>query len=206
MGPMIFRLMVIGFCVFTVMLGGCLGGGTQQRAKFYVLNSVYSPKAATETETAKYSLAIGVGPVQLPHYVNRPQIVTRTSQNELEVAEFARWGEPLKENFSRVMAENISVLLSTDRVIVYPWQRSAPIDYQVVVDVTRFDGAVGGDVSMRARWTVLGDRAEKILIRRNSSLSARTDAKTYEALVAAQSRMAADLSSEIAEEIKALSK
>jgi uncharacterized lipoprotein YmbA len=187
------------------MLGGCLGGGTQQRAKFYVLNSVYSSKVDVETETAKNDWAIGVGPVELPEYVNRPQIVTRTSRNELEVAEFARWGEPLKENFSRVLAENISVLLSTDRVIVYPWNRTAAIDYQVIVEVTRFDGAVGGDVSMRARWTVLGDRGEKILTRRNSSLSARADAKTYEALVAAQSQMVADLSSEIAEQIKTLS-
>lgn len=205
MGPMIFRLMVISLCVFPAMLGGCLGGGTQQRAKFYVLNSVYSSKVDVETETAKNDWAIGVGPVELPEYVNRPQIVTRTSRNELEVAEFARWGEPLKENFSRVLAENISVLLSTDRVIVYPWNRTAAIDYQVIVEVTRFDGAVGGDVSMRARWTVLGDRGEKILTRRNSSLSARADAKTYEALVAAQSQMVADLSSEIAEQIKTLS-
>ena len=205
MGPMIFRLMVISLCVFPAMLGGCLGGGTQQRAKFYVLNSVYSSKVDVETETAKNDWAIGVGPVELPEYVNRPQIVTRTSRNELEMAEFARWAEPLEENFSRVLAENISVMLSTDRVIVYPWNRTAAVDYQVVVEVTRFDGAVGGDVSMRARWTVLGDRGEKILIRRNSSLSARADAKTYEALVAAQSQMVADLSSEIAEEIKALS-
>jgi len=206
MGPMIFRLMVIGLCVFTAMLGGCLGGGTQQRAKFYVLNSLYSSKAPTETETAQNDWVIGVGPVQLPQYVNRPQIVTRTSRNELEVADFARWGEPLGENFARVLAENISVLFSTDRVMVYPWKRSTQIDYQVVVDVTRFDGAVGGDVSMRARWTLLGDRGEKVFTKRNSRLSARTGAKTYEALVAAQSRMLVDLSREIAEEIKALSK
>ncbi|MGD8757748.1 MAG: PqiC family protein [Deltaproteobacteria bacterium] len=203
---MIFRLMVIGLCVFTAMLGGCLGGGTQQRAKFYVLNSLYSSKAGIEAETAKHGLVIGVGPVQLPQYVNRPQIVTRTSRNELNVADFARWGEPLGENFARVLAENISVLFSTDRVIVYPWRRSTQIDYQVLVDVTRFDGAVGGDVSMRARWTLLGDRGEKVFTKRNSRLSARTDARTYEALVAAQSRMLVDLSREIADEIKALSK
>jgi hypothetical protein len=122
------------------------------------------------------------------------------------VADFARWGEPLGENFARVLAENISVLFSTDRVIVYPWRRSTQIDYQVLVDVTRFDGAVGGDVSMRARWTLLGDRGEKVFTKRNSRLSARTDARTYEALVAAQSRMLVDLSREIADEIKALSK
>ena len=205
MSHIIFRLMMISFCLFSTVLGGCLlGGGTQQRAKFYMLNSLYSSKAAMETEIARDVLSIGVGPVQLPQYVNRPQIVTRISRNELEVDEFARWGEPLKDNFSRVLAENISVLLSTDRVFVYPWNWTAPIDYQVVIDVTRFDGAVGGDVSIRARWTLLGDDGEKVLLRKNSSLSIRADASTYEALVSAQSRMLADLSNEIAEEIKAL--
>jgi uncharacterized lipoprotein YmbA len=104
-----------------------------------------------------------------------------------------------------VLAENLSVLLSTHRVIVYPWKRSASIDYQVIVDVTRFDGAVGGDVSMRARWTLLGDDGKKVLLTTLQSFSGRTEAKTYEALVAAHSQLLADLSSEIAKEIIALS-
>jgi len=103
-----------------------------------------------------------------------------------------------------VLAENISVLLSTNHVIVYPWNRTAPVDYQVVIDVIRFDGAMGDDVSMRARWTLLGDDGKKVLLRKNSSLSIRADDRTYEALVSAQSRILADLSSEISEEIKAL--
>ena len=204
MSHIIFRLMMISFCLFPTVLGGCLlGGGTQQRSKFYVLNSLYSSKAGMETETTRDVLSICVGPVHLPQYVNRPHIVTRISRNELEVNEFARWGEPLKDNFSRVLAENISVLLSTNHVIVYPWNRTAPVDYQVVIDVIRFDGAMGADVSMRARWTLLGDDGKKVLLRKNSSLSIHADDRTYEALVSAQSRILADLSSEIAEEIKA---
>ena len=155
-------------------------------------------------ETDRDVLSIGVGPVQLPQYVNRPQIVTRISQNELEVNEFARWGEPLKDNFSRVLAENISVLLSTDHVNVYPWSRTTHIDYQVIIDVTQFYGTLGGDVLMRARWTLLGDDGKKMLFRKNSSLSIRADAGTYKALVSAQSRILADLSNEITKEIMAL--
>jgi len=206
MGHIFLRLTMISLCVFPLTLGGCLnlGGGTQQTTKFYVLNSLYSSQADIGTQTARDDMAIGVGPVELPQYVNRPQIVTRTSRNELEVAPFARWGEPLEENYSRVLAENLTVLLSTDRVIVYPWKRTVPIDYQVVVEVTRFDGALGGDVSMRARWTLLGDDGEKILLRRHSSFSARTDAESYEAMVSAQSQVLADLGHEIAETIQTI--
>ena len=203
MSHTVFRLMMISFCLFPTLLGGCLlGGGTQQRVKFYMLNSLHNSKSGMETD--RDVLCIGIGPVQLPQYVNRPQIVTRISQNELEVDEFARWGEPLKDNFSRVLAENISVLLSTDHVNVYPWSRTTHIDYQVIIDVTQFYGTLGGDVLMRVRWTLLGDDGKKMLLRKNSSLSIRSDASTYEALVSAQSRMLADLSNEITKEIKAL--
>jgi uncharacterized lipoprotein YmbA len=197
--------MVLSLCFFPVVLGGCLGGGTQQKARFYVLNSVYSSKTDTRTGTIKGDVSIGVGPVELPQYVNRSQIVTRTSSNELELGEFARWAEPLEDNFPRVLAENLAILLPTARVITYPWKQSIPIDYQVIVDVSLFDGALGGDVSMRVRWALLGDHGKKMLLRRNASLNARTGARSYEALVAAQSRVLADLSSEIAEEIIALS-
>ena len=208
MGHISLRLTVISLCVFPLALGGCLnlGGGTQQTTKFYVLNSLYSAQEDIRTQTVGSDFTVGIGPVELPQYVNRPQVVTRTSRNELEVAPFARWAESLDENCSRVLAENLTVLLSTDRVIVYPWKRTVPIDYQVVVDVTRFDGALGGDVSMRARWTLLGDDGKKMLLRRQSSFSEKTDATTYEALVAAQSRILAELSREIAEKITAISK
>lgn len=208
MGHILLRLAVISLCVFAVLSGGCvnLGSGTQQTTKFYVLNSLYSLEEPPAAGTAQDDLAIGVGPIELPKYVNRPQIVTRTSRNELEVALFARWGEPLEENFSRVLAENFAILLGTDRVIVYPRKRTVPIAYQVAVEVTRFDGALGGDVSMRARWTVLGDDGEKILLREHASFRGRAEGEAYGALVAAQSRMLAELSRKIAAEITALAK
>ena len=112
MGHILLRLIVISLGFFPVVLGGCvnLGKGTQQTTKFYVLHSLYSAQEDTQTPKVKSDLVVGVGPVQLPQYVNRPQIVTRTGRNELEVAPFARWGEPLEENYSRVLAENLTTI------------------------------------------------------------------------------------------------
>jgi len=71
-----------------------------------------------------------VGPVELPEYLDRPQIMTCESRNELQFAEFDRWAGSLEKAFSRVLAVNLSILLSTDRVAVYPW-KTTPIDHQV---------------------------------------------------------------------------
>jgi hypothetical protein len=198
---------IVTLTISLLALTACvnLGSGTQQTTKLYVLNSLYSAKGDIEVETITDKVVIGVGPVELPQYVNRPQIITRTSNNELEVAPFARWAEPVESNLSRVVAENLTVLLSTDRVIVYPWKGTVTVDYQVAVEVTRFDGILGGPVFLRARWTVLGDKGEKVLLRRQSSLSTDAEAKSYEALVAAQSRLVADLSRQIAQGIQGVS-
>jgi hypothetical protein len=48
--------------------------------------------------------------------------VTGDTHNELQSDTFSQWAEPLETNFARVLAENLSVLLTTERVAVYPWQ------------------------------------------------------------------------------------
>jgi uncharacterized lipoprotein YmbA len=133
--------------------------------------------------------------------------VTRVSQNELRLSEFDQWGEPLKNNFSHVLAENLSILLCTDNIDFFPWRRrNIPIDYQVAMEVTRLDGKLGENALLRARWTLLGGDGKKVLLKRQSSFSELTGTQDHEALVSAQSRALADLSREIAEAIKTLSR
>ena len=87
--------------------------------------------------------------------LDRSDIVTRGSSNKVEIAEFAQWAGPLPENFSRVLAENLSVLLKTDKVGVFPFVRREELDYNVTVYVTRFDGRPGDKSHLRARWSIL---------------------------------------------------
>jgi len=204
MSPVYPRLTVISLCMLSLLAAGCLnlGSGTQKITKFYVLSSLRDSKGYIETEKSKSDIGIGVSAVKLPAYVNRPQIATRSSSNELELAVFDHWAEPLEDNFSRVLAENLALLLSTDRVVTHPWKRSVPVDYQVAVEVTGFDGVLGGEAWMRARWTLLEGDGEKVAIQRQSTFSAPTGAATYQAMVSALSGLVADLSQEIATKLE----
>ncbi|HEX5606452.1 MAG TPA: PqiC family protein, partial [Candidatus Binatia bacterium] len=67
------------------------------------------------------ALSLGIGPIKIPRYLDREQLVTRISQNRFAIAENDRWAEPLEENFSRVLSENLSILLQIDRVAAFPW-------------------------------------------------------------------------------------
>ena len=191
-------LLVLGICL--LVTGGC---AKTEPSRFYTLSPLVSSETETDTEAA--GLGIGVGPIKLPEYLDRQQIVTRTSRNELELAEFNQWAGALLDDFSSILAENLSILLSTDRVSVYPWRKSMPIEYQVVVDVTRFDGELGENALLIARWTVLDGREKKVLFMRKSSISEPSRAQGYGAMVAAQSRALGHLSREIAKAIKTIS-
>lgn len=196
------RLAVVTLAAYLMLLGGC---ASTQPTNFYVLSSLSGSEANKQAGASDRSIAIGVGPVDLPRYLDRPQIVTRTSRNELDLAEFDQWAEPLKDNFSNVLAENLSILIPTDRIAVFPWNRSTPIDYRVAVEVTRFEAKTGGNASLVARWSILGKKGKKVLMTRKSSFSESVKAKDYKATVSAMNRTLEALSREIAAAIKTFS-
>ena len=198
----IFCLSILALGVFLLIAKGCAG---TQSASFYSLNPIANSETETSVITAGQVIAIGIGPIKFPKYLERSQIVTRKGQNSLDLAEFHLWAGSLKEDFFRVLAENISTLLSTDRVFLYPWRRSVPIDYQVVVEVFKLDGKPGGNASLVACWTIFSGDGKKIFLTQKSSFIEPTGADGYDAFVAAESRALANLSREIAIEIKAFS-
>jgi uncharacterized lipoprotein YmbA len=140
----------------------------------------------------------------LPQYTNRLQIVTGNHSYQLHPAAFDAWAEPLRDNFLRVLADNLSTLLVTDRVMVFPWKGPMAIEYQVVVDVTHFLGEVGGETSLVALWSILGKNGQEVLLSQKSSVREPTGAQGYEALVAAMSHSLAALSRDIAAAITTL--
>ena len=131
-------------------------------SRFYALTSLPRTGQRAENTAGTNALALGIGPVKFPGYLDRQQLVTRISQNRFAVAENDRWAEPLEENFSRVLSQNLSILLQTDRMVAYPWERSQRPTYQVQVEVLRFEPNAEQLVELWARWIILDD-AKKTL-------------------------------------------
>jgi uncharacterized lipoprotein YmbA len=183
-----------------LILGSCspFGAGTQRDTKYYVLNSMQSDAEPVQALADLSDIGIGVGPIRMPLYLDRSDIVTRGSLNQVEIADFAQWAGPLPENFSRVLAENLSVLLATDKVGIFPFVRRGSIDYNVTVYVTRFDGMPGDKAHLRARWSILDGTRKQSFFEKHSEILHPTADDTTEALVAAKSQTLSDLSREIA--------
>jgi len=198
-----FHLTILMSGVFLLVAGGC--GASTQSSSFYTLSSIVKSETKTNVAKAGQGMAIGIGPIKFPEYLEGSQIVTRTGRNSLELAEFHRWAGSLKKDFLRILAENLSILLSTDSVFLYPWRKSVPIDYQIVVEVFQLDGRPGENVLLVACWNIFSGDGKEVFLTRKSSFREPTGAGGYDAFVAAESRALANLSRDIALEIKAIS-
>jgi len=193
-----FSLLILAACS-----GGLLGKGTEEPTRFYQLHAG-SESSLTEGrfKAVGEPVAIALGVDNFPEYLARSQIVTRSSDNKLELAQFHHWAEPLHRNFIRVLVVNLSVQLSTDRIHVFPWRINRPIDYEVLVDVARFDGEFGGVVVLGARWSIFDAKGRQEFYTGSARFIEAVGAKDYEAQVAAMSRALEELSSEIASSIE----
>jgi uncharacterized lipoprotein YmbA len=185
-----------------VLLAGC--GGSPTPVEFYTLNSLSGAMPSANPADAAQNIAIGVGPVEIPKILDRPQIVTRTGPNTLKVDEFHRWAGPLQEGFARVLAENISLLLGTHQVAVYPWEASFKPQYRIALDVRYFEGQLGKNVVLEVVWRVSGLENDKIKTVKTSVIEEPLSATDYKSLVAAESQAIARLSREISQEIRNL--
>lgn len=201
---------------FTVLLAfAWLGAGCAQQSQpssFYVLSYEESDAQSGSVTTMRDGLSLGIGPVELPQYLDRPQIVTRANDNQLTLEEFDRWGGRLKENFTAVLAEVLSDELSTDRIQVHPWSTPSRVQYQVVVQVTNFDTNLNGRSILHARWSIVEVGPQRVLATARSTLLQEvaaadpvTQSMDYDAIAAAMSRNVADLGREIAKQIRLLS-
>jgi uncharacterized protein len=175
----------------TLALAACGITGTSPEPRFYTLASE-APLSALPSAAA---YTVVVGPVTIPDVVDRPQIVTRTAENRVEIAEQARWAAPLKSEIARVIADHLAKTLPNARVSTMEQRATGAPDYRVIVDVQRFDSSNEG-AAIQAAWQVRTKENPTALSGR--SVVAEPAGAGYDALVAAHSRAVAKVAAEIA--------
>jgi len=185
--------------IAVVGTAGCIGGRASPSTQHYVLSPVIEAPSGGPASPAAIRV-VGVGPVSLPAYLDRPQVVMRPAPDRLDIREFAQWAEPLRDAVTRVVAVNLARLLPDSRVVTFPWRSTEEIRYQIILDIGQMDGPGGGSVALDARWRVL-DRSGTEVAARVSRVSEPAGAGTT---AAAMSRALGALSHEIARELMAI--
>ncbi len=195
-------LILLFVCGMLPALSGCFG--SSQSSRFYTLTT---PKEQGGPSPARLDRLVAVGPVNIPDYLDRNQIVTRSGGNEIFLAEFDRWGGPLDGEITRALVSCLSDQLKSRHVAVIPW-RSAPgsetsVMFRIPVNVLRFDGTPGGKVVLDATWGVFvkGERLETPVFATESIITEDVNGRGYDALVAAMGNAVERLAKEMADSI-----
>jgi uncharacterized lipoprotein YmbA len=170
--------------------------------KFYLLTPVSNPATQEPAAASSSGRTIGLGPVHFPDYLSRDQVVTRVSPNQVEVSDTNRWGEPLDGNFAQVLSTDLTAQLPSDHIIKFPWSRTVPIDYQLRIEVSRFEADRDGSAYLSAHWTLIDARHDRQLGSADSHLKENINAAEPAGDAAALSRVLGQFSGQIAGRIR----
>jgi len=165
---------------------------------------VLSPLAPVTEHTvpaARRDTAVLVGPIDLPAYTDRAQLLVLRNQSEMQTMPAVRWAEPLGQNFSRVLVENLSRLLATGQVTTLGGIQT-PGSVQLAIEVTEFVTTVEGEARLTAYWRVLGAGGREVHAADKTHYVEALEGSDGPARASALSRALAALSRDLAEAVR----
>jgi uncharacterized protein len=184
-----------------LLMAGCAGSPP---SRFYTLSSTAERQPDGVIAQTEIKHLISIGPIEIADYLDRPQIVTRTSENRVQFSEFERWGGSVKSEISRVLVENISALLGKDGVTAIPWRSTyRAVFISVPVTIYRLDAMPGGTLSFEATWGILSSDGKTVETMRDAAFTLPLSGTDYEAIVQTISSAMGKLSSDMVPAIRA---
>ena len=193
--------------VFLLLSAGCISVERSPEPRFYALQSMKEAEGSAVTGADSLGNAVvGIGPVTLPEYYNRPQIVTNNSDDTLAFAQFDRWAEPLNKALAGAISQNLSILLPKTNIEVFPWHSVIPVRYQVIMKIILLDCRLSGEALLRIQWSILDAQKKKILFSTRSDYRSPVKPHNYAGLVQAISAVCESASRGIALALTELAK
>ncbi len=192
------RLRIIKIISVLLVLSAC---GGSPKSHIYLLKTVEPVQAKFVTQKP---LRIYLQPVHFPDYLDRPQMVLRQDAVTLDIEEFQRWGEPLNTSFKRVLRENLEMRLSLATVLNKKIFRAMEFDYQLAIDVSRFDTNVQQQAILQLHWAILNGAGDKLLFFSSETITAPIKANNFQVRVEAQSETIAILADKVAAQLRGI--
>jgi uncharacterized protein len=165
-------------------------------SRFFTLTPGAAPSGATGALAGQ---VLGVGPITFPHYLDRPELVTRIGPNEVRHAASDYWAGSLAEQFLATLKQNLQALLAPSAISLYPWYPASQPDVAVEVDLQRFERASDGGAHLVARWRL---RRGGRIVHAAESNAERPSGEDPGAAAAALSELLDAFSREIADAVR----
>ena len=145
---------------------------------------------------------IGLGPIRLPEYLDRFQMVVAVSENKYKLIDGHRWAQKLDQNISLALFKTLPSQLGTDRMIRYPWPQRPGVDFQVKIDILELNVDQDGQSQLVAQWSIKSK--DKTILNKRSTFTAQASTTDIDKMVQAQSECLTNLGQEIVVNLKPL--
>jgi uncharacterized lipoprotein YmbA len=185
----------IVLCLALALAAGC---GSSPVTRFYTLQPLAGSAPAPVSIVGAIHVSVGLGAV--PEAVDRPQIVLRTDETRVEIAEFHRWAEPLKYAIPRVIARDLGEILGIAYLVEAGGGAGIAPDVRITVDIQRFDAIRNERVVIDALWKAMPQKGEPRTGR--SQVSEPITGADYDGVARAYTRALAAVSAEIAASLR----
>jgi len=184
-----------------IFLAGC--AKNSKPIEYYMLDASVGISTNESIENDDGPL-IGLGPIRLPEYLDRFQMVVAVSENKYKLIENHRWAEKLDQNVSLALFKSLPAQLGTDKMVRYPWPQRPGVDFQVKIDILELNIDQTGQSKLVAQWSIKSK--DETLLNKRSSFTAEASSNDIDQMVQAQSKCLTQLGQEIAVNLKPLLK
>jgi len=196
------RLLKYTFLLFfTFLILGC--AKSSKPIEYYMLDASVGIDN-NQTLKGDEGPMIGLGPIRLPEYLDRFQMVVAVSENKYKLIDGHRWAEKLDQNISLALFKTLPLQLGTDRMIRYPWLQRPGVDFQVKIDILELNVDQDGQSQLVAQWSIKSK--DKTILNKRSTFTAQASTTDIDKMVQAQSECLTQLGQEIVANLKPLLK
>ncbi|MEO5717960.1 MAG: PqiC family protein [Chthoniobacterales bacterium] len=178
--------------VFAGLLSACGGAGEN-----YYRLSATAPASRGASASA---LSVAIGPVTLPSYIDRAEIVFASGPNEFQIPTNALWIGSLQENIARTVASDLGQVLGSSNVRAGSELGFNP-RYRVALDLRQFHGISGQEAILELSWRVKDGASGASLSRHSATFHETIIGDGYNPLVAAESRLLGQAAAAIAKSL-----
>lgn len=186
----------IFFLIIGVLfLHGC---GTSPSPRFYTLTAEKAQFYSNDIAVDRMGVAIVTVIIELPDYLDRPEIVMRTKENQLILSELDLWAGSLKTDVSRVLLENLSSRFA-GRDVVFVGPRSSVAGSHILhVLINRFEATTEENIELKAQWSFRGKNVVTPPIFKEVNVMKAMKGRSYNDVASAMSGALGELSAAIA--------
>ena len=175
-----------------LLLSAC--GSTQQYFRL-------SAEDSAAIHGGQSAISLGVGPISLPSYIDRSELVFQSGPNEFQIPPNVSWAGSLQANIASVLARDLQTQLGAREILTYPWPSGRAPHRRVALDIRQFHSISGSGAILDTAWRI-EDSSGATIARGGGVFHEPINGDGYGPVVAAESRLLAQCAAAIARSLR----